>query len=88
MDGKTHKDKWEVGFIKDYLQGPSPENIERFIRAMQSWPQAWTEVNGKRLKILKAHLEEGKLVVDEVQLEGKNPVTWKQFKEAYPGLSL
>jgi len=36
------------------------------------------------MKILKSHIEEGKLVLDEVQLEGKNPVSWKQFKEAYP----
>ena len=50
----------------------------------------------KRLKILKAHLEpstidhkqslslrDKSLVIDEVQLEGKNPVPYKQFKEAY-----
>lgn len=48
----------------------------------------------RRLKILKAHLEvqnderrtknkKPYLVLDKVQLEGKNPVSWKQFKEAY-----
>jgi len=48
----------------------------------------------KRLKILKAHIEpqeprtknrelRTKLVIDQVQLEGKNPVSWKQFKEGY-----
>jgi len=37
-----------------------------------------------RLKILSAHLDQGKLVLDMVQLEGKNPVTWKQFTEGYP----
>ncbi len=52
----------------------------------------------KRLKILKAHLESietiqdrkpnpiqdrKRLVPDLVQLEGKNPVTWKQFQEGY-----
>jgi methionyl-tRNA formyltransferase len=51
--------------------------------------------NPKRLKILKAHIErkneerrtkneKSKLVLDEVQLEGKNPVSWKQFTEGYP----
>lgn len=49
--------------------------------------------NSKRLKILKAHLEPfqatsyklpaAKLVLDGVQLEGKNPVSWKQFQEGY-----
>lgn len=60
---------------------------ERFIRAMSPWPGAWTyvTVNDKklRLKILSAHLEEEKLVLDEVQLEGKTPVKWTQFESAY-----
>ena len=38
----------------------------------------------KRIKLLKAHIEDGKLVLDQVQLEGKNQVSWKQFKEGYP----
>ena len=61
---------------------------ERFIRAMFPWPGAWTKVKinnqAKRLKILKAHLQKKKLVLDVVQLEGKKPVTWKQFLEGYP----
>lgn len=73
---------------------------ERFIRAMYPWPVAWTEIKVKRntqyvirrLKILKAHIKRKSshvsrltsLVLDQVQLEGKKPVTWKQFKEGYP----
>jgi len=62
---------------------------ERFIRAMYPYPGAWTEVGlkekgKKRLKILEAHLEANKLVLDKVQLEGKKPVAWKQFQEGYP----
>lgn len=61
----------------------SPEELERYIRALNPNPGTWTEIeiNGmkKRLKILKAHLENGKLILDEVQLEGKNPVSYKQF---------
>jgi methionyl-tRNA formyltransferase len=78
------------------------EYLERFLRAMHPWPGAWTQVqlaipiSGdrrksvclKRLKILKAHLENGKLVLDQVQLEGKKPVSWKQFKEGYPNVKL
>lgn len=60
---------------------------EQFIRAMSPWPGAWTYVMAnelkKRLKILKAHLEGEKLELDEVQLEGKNPVKWKEFERAY-----
>ena len=67
---------------------------ERFIRAMFPWPGAWTLLRqgfgeqAKRLKILKAHLINNKLVLDEVQLEGKKPVTWKQFQEGYPQVKL
>jgi len=84
----------EDGFIN--LQGSDPCQAERFVRAMQPWPGAWTFLRlsategqaQKRLKILKAHVDNEKLVLDEVQLEGKNPVSWKQFKEAFPNSDL
>lgn len=47
----------------------------------------------RRLKILRAHVEKKRvtshesrviLVPDLVQLEGKNPVSWKEFKKGYP----
>ena len=83
----------ENGFID--LARTVPVKAERFIRAMQPWPGAWTHVNlqisksandksgVKRLKLLKAHTENEKLVLDEVQLEGKEPVSWEQFEEGY-----
>ena len=74
----------EDGFI-DLAGHQSPITVHNFIRAMNPWPGAWTKLeNQKRLKLLKAHLEEGKLILDEVQLEGKDPVSWKQFKAGYP----
>lgn len=76
------------GFID--LNKKSGTEAELFMRAMSPWPGAWTLIRlspedseAKRLKILKAHLEDEKLVLDEVQLEGKDPVSWKQFKEGY-----
>lgn len=47
----------------------------------------------QRLKILKAHISHptsniSHLILDTVQLEGKNPVTWEQFKEGYPEAKL
>lgn len=68
----------------------SEKEIERFIRAMHPWPGAWCRIkiprykDTKRLKILRVHLEKDKLVLDRVQLEGKKPVTWKQFQQGYP----
>jgi methionyl-tRNA formyltransferase len=96
IKGKIFKDKWSISFIKigfrkDFLKIiPSPTNIDCFVRAMNPWPTAWTTVKPgpkkelKKLKILKTHLSGNKLILDEVQLEGKNPVSWKQFKEGYP----
>lgn len=73
-------------------QSPA-DYLERFIRAMFPWPGAWTQIKLKtqnakgkikRLKILKAHLEGNKLILDQVQLEGKNTVSWQQFQAGYP----
>ncbi len=88
LAGKITKERWKISFIKKYSLFPGPDTLDSFIRAMQPWPLAWTRVTfaktTKRLKILKAHLENGKLILDEIQLEGKNPVSWKQFREGYP----
>ena len=74
------------GFID--LKLKSASEAERFIRAMFPWPGAWTYLpNQKRLKLLKSHIENDKLILDEVQMEGKLPVTAKQFDEAYPQFS-
>lgn len=40
--------------------------------------------NGRRLKILKAHLdEEGRLAIDTVQVEGKTPISFTEFRTGY-----
>ena len=99
LEGKSLQVDWEVPFIKDFTIHHSPSAIHQFIRAMQPWPVAWTKVKLssdqkiKRLKILKAYIEPShatsyklpatKLVLDEVQLEGKNPVSWKQLIQGY-----
>lgn len=80
----------------------SPEYLERFIRAMFPWPGAFTYItlntkhltqNTRRLKILKAHLKvlsvkSSVLCLDEVQLEGKKPVSWEEFQRGYPKFTL
>lgn len=42
-------------------------------RAMYPWPGIWTIKEGKRMKILKCHIDKNKLVLDEIQFEGKTP---------------
>jgi methionyl-tRNA formyltransferase len=92
LKGNTFKGELKIPFLKEAIIIPTPTNLYNFIRALDPWPGAWTRVlmgsNQKRLKILKAHLEEPKLILDEVQLEGKNPVAWKQFVEAFPTANL
>lgn len=56
--------------------------------ALYPWPGIWTKIklsNGaeKRLKILKLHLENGNLILDLVQMEGKTPIDWKEFQKSY-----
>ncbi len=61
-----------------------PQLIDRKLRAYSPWPGIWTQITlkqtgqNKRLKIL-----EYKNEPVTVQLEGKNPVSWQQFKNAY-----
>ncbi len=45
---------------------------DKKVRALYPWPGVWTKMpNGKILKLLPA---------GKVQLEGKQPITWQQFK--------
>ena len=83
------------GFIKEPFA--DPVKTEGLFRAFDPWPGIWTYVNinkeQKRLKILKLHLEKlmpnhYSLVPDIVQLEGKKPVTWEEFKKGYPNFKL
>lgn len=48
--------------------------LHNFIRALYPWPSAWTILpSKKRLKLLKSHLKNGKVILDEVQIEGRKP---------------
>lgn len=85
--------------ISQLVLCPMPCVIIRMIRALSPWPGVWTTIAisyqpsarpptrqarlQKRLKILGAHMEKEKLVLDTVQLEGKNPIQWKQFEKSY-----
>jgi methionyl-tRNA formyltransferase len=77
---------------KAFTDQTEAERIERKYRALSPWPGVWTRLpsilsgmggQAARLKILKCHLNNNLLVLDEVQLEGKNPVTWEQLTRAY-----
>lgn len=54
--------------------------------AFQPWPGLWTVVptakGEKRMKILETKLENNKLVLQQVQLEGKTPSSWNEIKNS------
>lgn len=69
--------------LKAAMEGKNAESIDRKFRAFDPWPGIWTLFGEKRLKILKLHLQGETLIIDEVQLEGKNPTSYTQFSSAY-----
>lgn len=97
IKGGVSKNEIKLGFIDNQTLPASAKNLFQFIKALTPWPGVWSEIelnpkikDLRRLKIIKAHPDENeeKLIIDEVQLEGKNPVSWKQFCEGYPTNSL
>jgi len=83
---KIDKQEAEIDWKKPVKQ------ILNQIRAFNPSPGTYTfvKIKGKklRLKIWQAHLEKGKLIPDEIQLEGKNRTSWQQFKQVYPNTTL
>jgi len=57
----------------------SASAIWRKIRALNPTPGTFTWIGQRRLKILSAELEAGKLRLKRVQLEGGRPVDWAEF---------
>lgn len=81
---RLKKDDGKINWLE------SPEKVDRKIKAFYPWPGTFTFVQlnrntkPKRLKLLKSHVDDGKLIVEIVQLEGKKPVAFKVFQKAYP----
>lgn len=57
-------------------------------RAFHPWPGVFCVWQDKRIKILKAHWDNNEFMIDEVQLAGKTPTTFKDFKNGYQQFSL
>ena len=77
----TYKINKENGYINPE-DPPDKESVDHLIRAYYPWPTVWTKWKMKDAseKIIKL-LPNGK-----IQLEGKNPVSIKDFLNGYPGL--
>jgi methionyl-tRNA formyltransferase len=70
--------KKEDGYF-DIENPPSPEVLDRMIRAYYPWPGTWTKWNGKIVKFLPD---------EKIQMEGKKAVTLKEFLNGYPNFPL
>lgn len=68
----------EDGYF-DINNPPSPEQLDRMIRAFYPWPTAWTKWTGKIIKFLPSGL---------IQMEGKKPVKLEDFLRGYPDFPL
>lgn len=70
----------------DIQNPPSPEELDRMIRAYYPWPGVWTKWNPStssgQVKIVKFY-PEGK-----IQMEGKKVLSFKDFQNGYPDFPL
>lgn len=64
----------ESGYF-DISSPPSPEKLDRMIRAYYPWPGVWIRWNNKIVKFLPEGL---------IQMEGKKPISLKDFLNGYP----
>lgn len=68
------------GYI-DMDNPPEPTTLDRMIRAYYPWPTVWTRITTKnreaRIKLLPGN---------KIQMEGKKPVSLKNFLNGYPEL--
>lgn len=63
----------------DIKNPPTPEVLDRMIRAYYPWPGVWTRWNNKIVKLLPE---------EKMQMEGKKPIPLKDFLNGYPDFPL
>lgn len=63
----------------------SPEELVRLVRAGSPRPGAWLAFEGDRLKVGKAHVEDGRFVPDTLQSPGKRPMPYVAWRAGHRG---
>ena len=81
---KFNKDTAQIDWSWDETK------IERFIRALNPWPIAWTHVKNQQNQILKLKIfsatfnfQLSTLELNKVQIEGKNKTNWSEISKYY-----
>ena len=69
---------------------PNEEKLNRMIRAYYPWPGVWTKWNNKIVKFLPSfrHSERSEESKYLLQMEGKNPITLKEFLNGHADFPL
>jgi methionyl-tRNA formyltransferase len=80
----TYADKLTVEEFHLDPAAPARRRI-RVVRAGNPRPGAWLDVDGARLKVWRAHEDAGRFVPDEVQPEGKKPMSYVAWKAGHRG---
>ncbi|MDA1316519.1 MAG: methionyl-tRNA formyltransferase [bacterium] len=61
--------------------------INHLYKGLHPWPGLWTSINKEgsqlRVKLLELHMSENVLILDKLQVEGKQPVDFATFSKAY-----
>jgi methionyl-tRNA formyltransferase len=76
-DGVTYAQK--IGAADRQLDLSEPVDAWRRVRALSPHIGAWATLLGRRVTIWRARLENGELVPEEVQPEGKRRMTYEEF---------
>lgn len=84
---KTYFPKFTKDTAKIDWSWPS-NKLDRFIRAMNPWPIAWTKTKNKKnqtltMKIFSSQIINQKLQLLQVQIESKTKTDWHQIKDHY-----
>lgn len=64
--------------LQQAIAGKNAAKTHALIRSLNPEPGAWTKQGGLEFKILRTTLENDKLTLDQVQIPGKNPISFKQ----------
>lgn len=73
LDRRDGEVKWDNG----------PEYIDRLVRAFVPYPGVTLMDGDKRLKLIRTDLRENQLILQQVQVPGKNVISGAQFHQGY-----
>jgi methionyl-tRNA formyltransferase len=76
-DGATYAEK--IAPADRELDLDEPEDAWRRVRALSPHIGAWATLNGRRVTIWRARLEDGRLVPELVQPEGRNRMSYDEY---------